>query len=484
MLTMRKYLLGALSALLFSISSFAEYKPMLVEGRVWEYKGNGSLSSGKVFHHFFKIEGEKEICGQPYKIFKLYLTKEFSSEGTFITEYSRDDVRYVRETGGKVFGISPEYNLESAEIEFDAEKYEQCLYDFTLSEGDSWEYPSVSYHGNSHEGDMNLTVHYDTPMNVNGTEYRVQRFDGLEPLLSEELRFIEGIGTTMYGSLADMTLALISGIWDNSAYPGIQSELVSVKDKDGTILYSKSGPEYVHLLKEGKVWIWNAADHGQRRDDVPVYFTVTGQETMDGRNCFRIKQTSELEYLNGHEYLLCEENRKVEMRFVFEDGHAEFFPLYDFSMKPGEQCQVLEVTHLEVWEPDPSKVMVVKAEEEISACGGLWRKISLEDKGWNDTSVVWVEGIGTRYADQMMTRFHLPEADNGIYLTSFRECIDNGETVFTMADFGQTLSADELPAYEEGCQSDTPTYDIMGRRVTATTRGGIYIRDGKKFIGR
>ena len=76
---------------------------------------------------------------------------------------------------------------------------------------------------------MNLTVHYDTPMNVNGTEYRVQRFDGLEPLLSEELRFIEGIGTTMYGSLADMTLALISGIWDNSAYPGIQSELVSVK---------------------------------------------------------------------------------------------------------------------------------------------------------------------------------------------------------------------------------------------------------------
>ncbi len=57
----------------------------------------------------------------------------------------------------------------------------------------------------------------------------------------------------MYGSLADMTLALISGIWDNSAYPGIQSELVSVKDKDGTILYSKSGPEYVHLLKEGKV---------------------------------------------------------------------------------------------------------------------------------------------------------------------------------------------------------------------------------------
>lgn len=65
---------------------------------------------------------------------------------------------------------------------------------------------------------------------------------------------------------------------------------------------------YVPLLKEGKVWVWNAADQGQRRDDVPVYFTVTGQELVDGRNCFRIQQTCELDYLNGHEYLLSEEN--------------------------------------------------------------------------------------------------------------------------------------------------------------------------------
>ncbi len=33
-----------------------------------------------------------------------------------------------------------------------------------------------------------------------------------------------------------------------------------------------------------------------------------------------------------------------------------------------------------------------------------------------------------------------------------------------------------------GAKSDTPTYDIMGKtRDRATTRGGIYIRDGKEI---
>lgn len=480
---MRRVLFSVMFGLLLASVSLAEYQPMLVEGRVWEYKGNGSLGSQKVFHHFFKIDGEREIGGQPYKAFKLYLTKEFSSDGTFITEYPRDDVRYVRETEGKVFGISPEYNPESTEVEFDAKKYEQCLYDFTLSDGDSWEYPPVSYQDNSGEGNMNLTVHYDTPITVNGTEYRVQRFDGLEPLLSSELRFIEGIGTTMYGSLADMDLRLISGVWDNSVYPGIQSELVSVRDKDGTYLYNKSDyDDYTPILKEGKVWVWNAADHSQQRFDVPVYFTVTGQETVDGRNCFRVRQTSELEPLNGHEYLLCEENRKVEIRFVFEDGHAEFFPLYDFNMKPGDHCQVQEVTELEAREPDPSNVMEVTAEKEVTAYGRLWRRIKLEDKGWNDRSAVWVEGIGAPYDSQMMTRFYLTEADDGIYLMGFRECIDEGKTVFTMSDFGDTVSIEALPSEVETVRDDAPIYDMMGRRVTSTSRGGIYIRDGKKFV--
>ncbi len=54
-----------------------------------------------------------------------------------------------------------------------------------------------------------------------------------------------------------------------------------------------------------------------------------------------------------------------------------------------------------------------------------------------------------------------------------------------MADFEEPLSSmDELPAGDEGCRIKAPTYDMMGRRVASTARGGIYIRDGKKFVGQ
>ncbi len=48
--------------------------------------------------------------------------------------------------------------------------------------------------------------------------------------------------------------------------------------------------------------------------------------------------------------------------------------------------------------------------------------------------------------------------------------------------FGETLYIDDLPSETEAIQSDTPVYDMLGRRVTSMSRGGIYVRDGKKFV--
>ncbi len=81
-----------------------------------------------------------------------------------------------------------------------------------------------------------------------------------------------------------------------------------------------------------------------------------------------------------------------------------------------------------------------------------------------------------------MTMFCLTEADNGIYLLGFLECIDEGKTVFTMSDFGDTVSIEALPSEVDTVRSDAPIYDMMGRRVSSMVRGGIYICDGNKFV--
>ncbi len=41
-----------------------------------------------------------------------------------------------------------------------------------------------------------------------------------------------------------------------------------------------------------------------------------------------------------------------------------------------------------------------------------------------------------------------------------------------------------MEAGDEADRSDAPILDMLGRRVTTMTRGGIYIQNGKKFVGR
>lgn len=444
-----------------AVGAEREYLPILEDGKSWvtasvRYNRTPDRLYYDTVYYDVKVVGDITVDG---RLCKKLSKKQINGDKSFeLIEYEENGKLYAVNEG---FGLIP-------------------LVDMTLEKGDSinaldGSNPAISV------PDVYFNVYDSKTLQTPDGKDRKVLIVGMDDPSGV---WIEGIGADGNSS---MILQVLPTSMDSYSYT-VHEYIISCM-KDGEVLYTNDDYKqllgdvgYKPLLKEGKVWVWNAADHSQQRFDVPVYFTVTGQETVDDRNCFRVRQTSELESLNGHEYLLCEENLKVEMRFVFEDGHAEFFPLYDFNMKPGEQCQVLEVTELEVREPDPSNVMEVKAEEEVTANGRLWRRIKLEDKGWNDRSAVWVEGIGAPYDSQMMTRFYLPEADDGIYLMGFRECIDEGKTVFTMSDFGDTVSIEAIPSEVDTVRSDAPIYDMLGRCVPSMTHGGIYIRDGKKFV--
>lgn len=81
-----------------------------------------------------------------------------------------------------------------------------------------------------------------------------------------------------------------------------------------------------------------------------------------------------------------------------------------------------------------------------------------------------------------MTWCFFDQATNGILLGDFKECIEDGETIFTLEDFNKTSSVN--------CITDTKsdaaavTYDVMGRKVTSLEPGSVYIRGGKTFVAR
>lgn len=232
------------------------------------------------------------------------------------------------------------------------------------------------------------------------------------------------------------------------------------------------------ILSEGKVWIYNARYSGD--SDFLVYFTVVGTEEIDGMTCYRIDKTPDILQLSGDSFLLHEENGKLSVRYVDQDGNASWFPLIDFSLGVNDEREIGIVDLEGGYEPHSGTSLKVTGDHKIVVNGVGRRKMNLSEIPW-DTGTVWVEGIGAAYFEGLLTWFKYPEPDNGIFLKGFKECQLNGKTIFTRADFGDLNSVKGIT--DTTVDAEAPIYDIMGRRVTDLFPGSIYIRDGRKIIG-
>ena len=86
-----------------------------------------------------------------------------------------------------------------------------------------------------------------------------------------------------------------------------------------------------------------------------------------------------------------------------------------------------------------------------------------------------------------MLHIEFEEEADGAPVRCLRNVYDlEGKVLYKGADievppFG---GIDGMEAGDEADRSDAHILDMLGRRVTSMARGGIYIRDGKKFIGR
>ena len=58
----------------------------------------------------------------------------------------------------------------------------------------------------------------------------------------------------------------------------------------------------------------------------------------------------------------------------------------------------------------------------------------------------------------------------------------NSATSKLSLDFGTTTGINGAPAVNAAADPNAPVYDITGRRITNLQKGGLYIKNGKKFI--
>lgn len=232
------------------------------------------------------------------------------------------------------------------------------------------------------------------------------------------------------------------------------------------------------ILSDGKVWIWTGynIDHSE----FPVYFTVVGTEEIDGKTCWRVDKTPDIPTLSGQSFLLHEENGKLSIRYEDSNGNVSWLPLMDFSMRVGEEREIGIAEVEGVYEPHSGDGWKVIDKDKVVVDGEERERMKLAQTP-HGPNAVWVEGIGVPYFEGLLTWFWYPLPDNGIVLGEFKECQLNGKTIFTRADFGDINSVEEIT---DKTDADAPVYDLMGRRVTTTLPGSVYIRDGRKFIGK
>ena len=224
---MKKFLLSlSLAASAVGVLPAADYVPMIREDRVWEYSGPYQATpmtepdAGIVFH-YMKFDGTLEVQGKEYHRFVLFksIYNRFDGESfdNFRTETKEGPVYLLREEEGKVFAlcqnacIARNYNPDKTGALENLSEFK--LYDFTLSDGDTWEYPLATT-GDVTSDTQSFTVRYLEPVSAGGQECRVMAFDsedGYSPYATE-IRFIAGLGVTYNGSLASFDLQLINGL--------------------------------------------------------------------------------------------------------------------------------------------------------------------------------------------------------------------------------------------------------------------------------
>ncbi len=130
------------------------------------------------------------------------------------------------------------------------------------------------------------------------------------------------------------------------------------------------------MLKEGRIWVWNAVDLRQRRDDIPVYSQSSDRRRFQAGTITGYVRLLNWKELNGHEHLLREENRMVVYHLRDDVEFSNDVPLYDFYAMPGHKFQVYEADADDryIYEIDPFQCHGEYSRKKITAGGKAWRR--------------------------------------------------------------------------------------------------------------
>lgn len=226
-------------------------------------------------------------------------------------------------------------------------------------------------------------------------------------------------------------------------------------------VFSQENPTtyYDEILVMGRTWqcMYKYRGGPSLRDKMVTY-SVVGERMLDDKQCKVIRVSSDPNSSQGTEILALEQDGIIYgvVDFINEDGNLDWMleELFRFNYMKNELNYLGQ----------PADV------DSVLVNGKLHRRMVFP-------GYCIVEGIGVSSSDCS------PLASS--FYTELQAVFDNGHCIFTKDDFyKETATGIESPA--SVCQSQEPEvfFDLTGRQLSSPMRKGLYIRNGRKYVGR
>ena len=230
---------------------------------------------------------------------------------------------------------------------------------------------------------------------------------------------------------------------------------------------------YKPMLVEGRSWLFRdnfcgPYDNWDKYQDYTL--TVCGDTVNEGIKCKKLC----LEYV-GERYPLIS---YADTRSYFEkDGCLYGF----FGCDRDNKAAVLLNFNVKVgdWSIDARHVTKI---DTIQVKGRKYKRITFE-RCFGDAQLpaVWVEGIGYNF-DCYMECTIRPTMK---MRTCIIACYENGECIFEWDDFfAESISVGISNTETDGKQPQQKMYDLTGKTLKTPRKGEVYIKDGKKYVGK
>ena len=272
---------------------------------------------------------------------------------------------------------------------------------------------------------------------------------------------------------------------------------------------------YVPTVREDRVWCY-WGHRGPMYDDLLHYIHFAGTVEVGGKTYHKgiLFKTVKYDYVDYDTYILVDETERAVTMYYLREEDGKVYQLQrledrDYPIRvygtlpenpnPDDYCEGIlydwtlterDVFVPEIWWKDTggySEEWVVEYGDEITIDGETCRVMGFGPFWVN--AYPFIEGIGCTYNGTVGHYYpyfiaggggsnSVPEED------SYLQCVYNGEGKLI---YGQEVKlADGVNDIitDKADPAEAPVYDLMGRRVTNPLPGSVYIRNGRKFIGK